>query len=118
MKTYFLKGILGKAAQKNLFQVSFINIRDFATTKHKRVDDFPYGHRLGMILQAEVVSRAIYSIDQYTDYRLLYACPKGHVLTQATVNEYSQESKGLIIISGYYEGIDERLFQLFNIVTN
>ena len=115
MEGYFLKGIFGKAAQKNLFQLSFINIRDFSLSKHKRVDDYPYSHRLGMILQAEAVSRAIYSIDQYTEYRLLYACPKGPVLTQAKVSEYSQEAKGLIILSGYYEGIDERLFQLFNI---
>lgn len=113
LRTYFLKGIFGRAAEKNLFQISFINIRDYSKSKHKRVDEYPYGHRQGMILQAEAVSEAIYSIDQYSQYRLLYACPKGPVFTQKKVYEYLQEPKGLILLSGYYEGIDERLFQLF-----
>ena len=115
MQDYFLKGLLGRASQRGLFSNSFINIRDFSNSKHRKVDDFPYSDHQGMILKVDVLARAISSIDQYAEYRLLYMCPKGPVLSQESINRYSQESKGLIIIPGYYEGIDERLFDLFTI---
>ncbi|MCP4051309.1 MAG: tRNA (guanosine(37)-N1)-methyltransferase TrmD [bacterium] len=114
MRGIFLKGLYKKASEAGFFDIEFINIRDFANCRNNRVDDYPYGYRKGMILQVDVLERAVKSIDNYDSYRLLYTCPKGPAFTQEIATEFQQE-KGLIIISGYYEGVDERLFKLFDI---
>lgn len=111
---FFLKGIFKKAIEKGLFDFKVIDIREFATDKHHKVDDTPLGLSQGMLLKAEVVFNAIKSIDQYEHYRIIYPCPKGKIYTQNIANQLVLE-KGIIFICGYYEGIDERLFQLVNI---
>lgn len=111
---FFLKGIFKKAHTKNLFNISFINIRDFAYNKHRKVDDYTFGMMDGMLLKPDVLLEAIKSIEHYERYRIIYPCPKGRVFTQEIANEY-QHAEGLIFICGYYEGIDERLLTLFNI---
>ncbi len=114
MRSFFLKGLLGKAAHAGVFHIQFIDLREFATDKHHKVDDYPFGEERGMLMKVDVISRAIRSIDQYEHYRLLYTCPKGKPYTQADALALSNE-KGFIILCGYYEGIDERLFELFAI---
>ena len=113
MGDFFLKGIFKKAADAGLFKIRFVNIRDFALDRFSRVDDYPYGDRQGMILKADVVYAAISSIENFSEYRLLYTCPKGPVLDQETVSSFLDgSSRGLILLCGYYEGVDERLFSL------
>ena len=113
-RQYFLKGIFGKKAEEGLFSCRFVDLRDFASPPHRKVDSYPYGKRQGMLLRADVIQQAIKSIDYYRDYRLLYMCPKGRQMDQAMVQDLSTQ-KGLIILSGYYEGVDERIFDLFDI---
>jgi tRNA (guanine37-N1)-methyltransferase len=115
MERFFLKGLLRKAWEAKKFEVDFINIRDFANSKYKQVDDYPFGYRKGMILKVDVLYRAITSIKDYEDYRLIYMCPKGDIYNQKIAKEYANNKKGLILLSGYYEGVDERLFELFKI---
>lgn len=65
-----------------------------------------------MILRSDVVVEAVKSIDHFEQYRIIYTCPKGPRYNQARSRDYLSEKKGLIIIPGYYEGIDERIFEL------
>lgn len=112
MQQFFLKGLIGKACDAGCFEAQFLDLRTYSDDKHHRVDDYPYGHTQGMILKADVISRAIRSIDQYQTYRLLYTCPKGPALTHEVVTEL-KSAPGIIILPGYYEGVDERVFSLF-----
>jgi len=111
---YFSKGIFKRALDAKKFQVTCIKLREFADPPHYKVDDYPFGKRHGMILRADVVEKAIKSIPDYQRYKILYTCPKGKVLKQDQFKTF-QKSEGFIIISGYYEGLDERLFDLFDI---
>jgi|SaaInlStandDraft_3_1057020.scaffolds.fasta_scaffold71249_1 tRNA (guanine37-N1)-methyltransferase len=114
-EAFFLKGLLAKAYEKKKFDIEFFDIRNFAYDKHSRVDDYPFGDRKGMLIKADVLYKAITSIENYAEYRIIYTCPKGEVFNQQQAEEFSQETKGLIMISGCYEGIDERIFSLFDI---
>ena len=67
-----------------------------------------------MLLRADVLASAVQSVDRYKDYRILYTSPKGKPFTQALAKELSKED-GLIVIAGYYEGVDERIFHCFDI---
>ena len=111
---FFLKGIFNKAFEKKIFDISFINLREFAVDKYKKVDDYPFCNHQGMVLKADLIYSAITSIPNYEKYRIIYPCPKGIIFDQGFADNYSKED-GLIFICGYYEGIDERIFQLFKI---
>jgi tRNA (guanine37-N1)-methyltransferase len=114
MSAYFHKGLLGKAVANGLISPLFVDLRSFALDVHSKVDDYPFGGKKGMLLKADVIYRAVTSIDHYPDYRLLYACPKGSQLSQEDVT-LSSKVKGLVFICGYYEGVDERIFDLLPI---
>ena len=108
------KGILKRALDSNALDLSMVHLRDFAENKHKKVDDYPFGTRQGMLLRVDVLSAAIRSIPNYDDYQLLYPCPKGVFLNQGMASTLSSK-KGLILLPGYYEGVDDRIFELFDI---
>jgi len=114
MERYFVKGLMAKGQDKGLFNFQFINLRGYADSPHNKVDDYPYSQKLGMLLKVDVVSRAIKSIAGYEKYRIIYPCPKGPMLDRSTSVELSKE-EGLILIPGYYEGLDERVFEEFNV---
>ena len=114
MATFFSKGILGRAQEKGAFKVSFVQLRDFAEAPHHKVDDYPFGCRKGMLLRVDVLDRAIQSIPNYQEARIIYTCPKGNIFNQAAASSFANASD-LIFICGYYEGIDDRLFDLYSI---
>ena len=110
-------GILGqsltvKALDEGIWSLKTVNIRDFATGKHRNVDDTPAGGGAGMVLRADVVARAIDSIS--TDAPILYVSPRGTPLTQAMAQSLS-EGPGVTILCGRFEGVDERVLQARNI---
>lgn len=107
--TFFNKGILKRAFEKRLFSFEVIDLRKFAVGKHQKVDDYPFSHKKGMLLRSDVLYNAITSIDLVEDYRLLYTCPSGSCFNQSLAKTYLKEDSGIIICSGYYEGIDDRL---------
>jgi tRNA (guanine37-N1)-methyltransferase len=114
LQSVFNKGIFKRAQDNNLFELSFINIRDFSETKYRNVDDYPFASRKGMLMKADVLYRAITSIPSYETYQIIYTCPKGQVYNQRRA-ESLLDQKGLILISGYFEGVDERIFDMLNI---
>jgi tRNA (guanine37-N1)-methyltransferase len=114
MGDFFLKGIFKRAHENKLFTFRAIDLRDFTQDKYRSVDDYPVGHRQGMVLKADIIERAILSIEHWADYQLLYTCPKGPVITQESINGFLKASfRGLIVLCGYYEGVDERIFSVF-----
>lgn len=101
------QSIIGRAQEKGLIDINFVNIRDFSKNKHKKVDDTPYGGGAGMVMRADVVYDAIQSVKTQKS-KVIYLSPQGNVLDQKKVQELNQE-KHLILLCGHYEGIDQRV---------
>jgi tRNA (guanine37-N1)-methyltransferase len=114
MKTIFLKGLFKKAIENSLFSIEFIDLRAFSFDKHNRVDDYPFAYKKGMLLKADVIYRAVTSIKNYMDYTILYTCPKGDVFSQDMATNFLK-NENIIILAGYYKGVDERIFDLLPI---
>ncbi len=103
------ESILKRAQEKGLLIVRVINIRDFATDKHHKVDDYPYGGGPGMVLKAEPVIRAVEYARGEKDVRIILLSPQGKRYDQNMAYELSREERKIIFICGHYEGIDERV---------
>ena len=103
--------ILGRALEKEIFELNLINIRDFSKNKHKKVDDYVFGGGDGMLMTPQPLYDAIMSVKTEDSY-VIYLSPKGSVLNQKKVQTIAKEHKHLILVCGHYEGIDERIIQL------
>ena len=101
------QSIIGRAVENEKISVNLINIRDFSTDKHKKVDDTPYGCCAGMVMMPDVVDRAYNSIKD-KNAKVIYMSPQGKTLDQKKVEELSKEEH-LVILCGHYEGIDQRV---------
>ncbi len=104
--------VLGRAAEKGLLDIEAVDIRTFATNKHKRVDDYPYGGGAGLVMQAEPIYRAYQSVQDKTqgNPRVIYLTPQGRVFSQEMARELAKEEE-LVFLCGHYEGIDERVLE-------
>lgn len=103
----FKWSIIGRAVDKNLFELKCTNIRDFSKDKHRKVDDYPFGGGPGMVMRPEPIYEAIESVKE-NDSVVIYLSPKGKVYNQEMANRLSKE-KHLILLCGHYEGIDNRI---------
>ena len=101
------KGLYGKAMSKKLWDLKVVNIRDYATDKHKTVDDTPYGGGSGMLMKPDVLAK---SIDENVvkDERIFYLSPKGKLFNQNFAKDLSKE-QSISLICGHFEGVDERI---------
>lgn len=99
--------ILGRAIKKGILTVEVINIRDFAKSKHKNTDDYPFGGGVGMLMMAEPIFSAFEQI-KTEDSLSIYMSPQGETLTPEIAKELSQ-NKHIIILCGHYEGVDQRV---------
>lgn len=102
------QSIAGTALGDGRWSYSAIQMRDFATDKHKTVDDTPYGGGAGMVIKPDVVESALLSIPQDTRGQLLYMSPRGERLTHALAMELAT-AQNLTILCGRYEGVDQRV---------
>jgi len=104
------QSLAGKALTDNLWQLHVTTMRDYATDKHKTVDDTPYGGGAGMVLRPDVVHDAIEGSQQKYGRaaRKIYLSPRGKVLTQALVQELVT-AQSLLLLCGRYEGVDQRV---------
>ena len=101
------QSIAGRALSESIWSLNAINIRDYATDKHRTVDDTPAGGGAGMVLRADVLAAAI---DSVADQRpILAMTPRGAPLTQARIRQLAS-GPGAIILCGRFEGFDERIF--------
>ncbi len=109
----FQESILGRAIEKGFVQIRIVNIRDFALDKHQVVDDTPYGGGQGMVMKVEPIARAIERLkSEEPSARVIYLTPQGRPFNQKRARELSSLSH-LILLCGRYEGIDDRVRELF-----
>lgn len=107
--------IIGRAIEKDYLDIEAVNIRDYTNSKHKKVDDYPYGGGAGMLMQAQPVYDAYQAIVQgidkaHTPPRVIYVTPQGTVFNQRMAEAMAEE-EDLIFLCGHYEGIDERVLE-------
>ncbi|MBI2611336.1 tRNA (guanosine(37)-N1)-methyltransferase TrmD [Candidatus Gottesmanbacteria bacterium] len=109
--------ILKRAKEKNLVQFNLINLRDFSLGAYKQVDDTPYGGGVGMILRVDVVAEAILrQKDKFPSHpkkRTILLDPRGKTYTQDITHGLITYDH-LILVSGHYESIDERILNFID----
>ncbi|NDC82475.1 tRNA (guanosine(37)-N1)-methyltransferase TrmD [bacterium] len=115
LRSFFQKGIIGKAVDAGIIRPHFINLRDFAINRYGQVDDPPFGGKKGMLIRVDVLYNAITSVPDYKSAAIFSTCPKGDILSQSTVSSIQNNYSSLIILSGYYEGFDDRIYTLLPI---
>lgn len=104
----------GRALENDVWALETVQIRDFASGKHRNVDDTPAGGGAGMVMRADVVARAVDHAAKPGDARpRLMLSPRGRPLTQARVREIAAGS-GVILLCGRFEGVDERVIEARN----
>lgn len=101
------ESLSGKALAREDWSLEPVQIRDFATSKHRNVDDTPAGGGAGMVLRADILAAAIDSVGTDSRPRLLMS-PRGKPLTQARVRELAA-GDGVVIVCGRFEGVDQRV---------
>lgn len=100
--------LAGRALEEGRWSLEMVDIRGFGDGKHRAVDDTPAGGGPGMVLRADVIGRAIDSVQQTGP--LIYLTPRGKPLTQARVRGLS-EGPGATLLCGHFEGLDERVIE-------
>ncbi len=104
---FLAESILGKGLEKNLLSVSVHDIRSWSTDKHRTADDRPFGGGAGMVMKPEPVFAAIEQL-QSPGCRRIYLTPDGVPFSPAIAQSLAKEQH-LVLLSGHYEGIDQRI---------
>lgn len=110
MFSIFNHSIIGRAKENNLLDLSLINIRDYTLSKHKKVDDYPYGGGAGMVMAPQPIVDSIREAKKNNLGKVIFLGPRGKTFNQEMAKELSKED-GLIFLCGHYEGIDERIYK-------
>ncbi len=107
------KGLYGKALAEKIWKLETVNIRDYATDKHKTVDDTIYGGGSGMLIKPDVLANSL-DKNLNSKEKIIYLSPKGKLLNQKLAKELSK--KGTVnLICGHFEGVDQRVIESRNI---
>ncbi|MEN9332182.1 MAG: hypothetical protein RLZZ94_1272 [Bacteroidota bacterium] len=109
----FSHSILKRAQEKGLAEIHLVDLRNYATNKHKNVDDYPYGGGAGMVMMVEPIANCIEDLKSQRDYdEVIYMSPDGELFDQPMANQLSLKGN-LIILCGHYKGVDERVREHF-----
>jgi tRNA (guanine37-N1)-methyltransferase len=109
----FSHSILKRAREKGLAEIHLVDLRNYATNKHKNVDDYPYGGGAGMVMMVEPIANCIEDLKSQRDYdEVIYMSPDGLLFDQPMANQLSLKGN-LIILCGHYKGVDERVREHF-----
>lgn len=102
--------IIGRAEKAGLLELNYIDIRDFSTDKHRKVDDTPYSGGGGMLMSAEPIYQAYMSVAEGLDYKpyTIFMSPQGTVFNQDKAIELRKHNH-IVLLCGHYEGIDQRV---------
>ena len=108
-QSFFDWSIIGRARARKILELEAVNIRDFSLNKHHKVDDYPYGGGLGMVMSAEPIVRCLESVNT-DNARVIYLSPQGKIFNQTEALRLSKEER-LVLLCGHYEGVDERVIE-------
>ena len=108
----FTTSIVKRAVDRKKVLLKVHDIRRWATDRRRTADDGPYGGGAGMVMKPEPIARAIGAVKGRRKLKVVYASPQGRVLDHALAAELAKE-KGLLILCGHYEGVDERILRKF-----
>lgn len=111
LRAYVDASIMAKAVEKGIISCALVNVRDFAYDKHRTCDDSPYGGGAGQLMMAEPLGEALESV-QARKKHVIYVTPGGRPFTQKKAMALSNE-KELVIVCGRYEGIDQRIIDMY-----
>lgn len=111
VREYFATSIVGKAVDRGALTTDVVNIRDFAIDRHRSCDDAPYGGGAGMVLLPEPLGRALDSVDA-RERHVVFPSPSGKRFTQRDAERLAHQD-GVVLICGRYEGIDQRVIDLY-----
>lgn len=100
--------MIQRAQEANLIELNVLNIRDYASNKHKKVDDYPYGGGAGMVMQVQPIADAL----RHLPKRVVYLTPKGKTFDQQTAKSLAEQEE-LVLLCGHYEGIDQRVIDTY-----
>lgn len=101
--------IVKRAKDKGLVTIVIHNIRDYATGKYKKIDDYSYGGDAGMVMCVEPIYKLISKLKKQRKYdEIIYLTPDGESFNQATANSLSM-MKNIILLCGHYKGVDHRI---------
>ena len=120
---YFSSSIMAKALARGIVEYKAVNIRDYAFDRHRSCDDAPYGGGPGMLMLAEPLGRAFEAVgikprvnspEAVPEHapRVIYLSPSGRPFNQALAAELARE-KELVLLAGRYEGVDQRIIDLY-----
>lgn len=109
LESPFSVSMMKRAQDRGLLEVHVHNIRDYATNKHKNVDDYQYGGGAGMVMMIEPIAAVIEKLKSEREYdEIIYMSPDGEVLEQRHSNTWSLK-QNIMILCGHYKGVDERI---------
>lgn len=109
----FSESIIKRAVQDGLLEIRLHGIREYAFDRHRTTDDYPYGGGAGMVMKVEPLAACIEKVKtERPAARVILTTPRGRPFDQALAGELAKEDE-LVIICGRYEGVDERVRELF-----
>lgn len=107
----FTESIIKRAVERGLVQIDLHQIRDYSLSKHKNVDDYPFGGGAGMVMSIEPIHRCLKHLQESRTYdEVIYMSPDGEPFTQKIANQLSGK-KNIAFLCGHYKGVDERVRQ-------
>lgn len=106
------ESVIGRAVNGGKLNIKIVNIRDYAENKHFKCDDYPFGGGAGMVMMPQPIGSAIEAADPDHRAHRIYMSPRGRVFTQKRAVELS-ELGDLLILCGHYEGLDQRVIDLY-----
>ncbi|AUA36494.1 tRNA (guanine-N(1)-)-methyltransferase (M1G-methyltransferase) (tRNA [GM37] methyltransferase) [Clostridioides difficile] len=112
--SYMDESIMKRAVEKGIIEVYIYNIRDFSNNKHKKVDDYPFGGGVGMVMTPQPIYdtyKHIITTHNISNPSVIYLTPKGKVYNQSIAKQMSLK-EDIILLCGHYEGVDERIIDL------
>ena len=101
--------ILKRARDKGLVEIEVHNLRDYTTSRHRKVDDYPFGGEAGMVMQIQPIDACISALKKERDYdEVIFTSPDGEKFDQPMANNLSLLNN-IIILCGHYKGVDWRV---------
>lgn len=109
IKSFFDYSIIKRAIDKQLVEVYFHNLHDYANNAYRQVDDYQFGGGAGMVMMIEPIDKCITALKAERHYdEVIFLTPDGETLQQKTANKLSL-SENLIILCGHFKGVDQRV---------